>query len=176
MEAQVLTRDWFLKLEEQSASNFINLPIEFQLKGYNYDFISKSYLNFFKSETNTRQDKLILAKKFLKFIRNINKNRAKYELGEHFFICFEYFMDNFSDLVAKQDMIHLETLSVLSDAIDKSQFIEDIISIDELQRRVKQLEKVQEKEEIIDVEFSKFELEYKKLNSPIEFKEVGILK
>lgn len=165
MGTNVLTRDWYLKLEEQAASSFINLPIEFSLRNYDYNFISKNYLNFFQSESNTRQDKLILAKKFLKFIRNINKNRAKQELGENFFICFEYFMANFPDLLSKQDMVHLETLSVISDAIDRSNYIEDIISIDELQNRVEKLQKVQELEEVIEVEFEDFEEEYNKLNN-----------
>jgi len=170
-EVQPLTRDWFIKLEEQSASNFINLPIEFQLRKYDYNFISKSYLKFFQGD-NIRADKLTLARKFLKFVRSINKNRAKAELGEEFFLCFEYFMENFSDLLAKQDMIHLDTLSVLSDAIDKSQFIEDIISIEELQRRVKNLEIVSKNEKVITTEFKDFlEGEYKVLNNPKKIKE-----
>ncbi len=163
---QVLTREWYVKLEEQSASSFINLPIEFQLKGYDYDFISKSYLTFFESDTNTRQDKLLLARKFLKFTRNINKNRAKAELGEEFFKCFDYFMNNFPDLMSKQDMISLETLSIMAEAIDKTQFVEDIISVDELQRRVQALEKANVEEEAIIAEFEDFESEYKKLNAP----------
>lgn len=163
-EAAVLTREWYVKLEEQSASTFMNLPIEFQLKGYDYNFIGKSYYNFFRSENNTRQDKLTLAKKFLKFLRSINKNRAKQELGEEFFLCFEYFMDNFSELLAKQDTIHLEALDVMLQAIDKSQFIEDVINVEELQRRVKNLEKVQQREEVIDVEFEEISSEYAALN------------
>ena len=164
--AQVLTRDWYTALEQQAATNFINLPIEFQLRGYDYSYISKSYLNFFNSPTNTRDDKLILARKFLKFIRSINKNRAKQELGEEFFICFEYFMANFSDLLSKQDMVHLETLSIITDAIDRSAFIEDIISVDELKRRVTSLQQVQQKEEVLIAEWSEFEEEYKALNAP----------
>lgn len=168
MTEQALTKEWYTKLEAQAATSFVNLPIEFQLRGYDYNFISNSYLNFFKSEANTRADKLTLAKKFLKFIRGINKNRAREELGGNFFKCFNYFMENFADLVAKQDMIHVETLSVITDAIDKSQFIEDIISVDELQRRVRNLDKVKEKEAIIDTEWFDVEDEYKMLNDPKE--------
>ena len=163
--APVLTKEWYNKLEAQSASSFMNLPIEFQLRGYDYNFICKSYLNFFKGEDNLRQDKLSLAKKFLKFIRNINKNRAKEELGEEFFMCFEYFMDNFNDLLSKQDFVHLETLDVLSSAIDKSQFLEDIISIDELKKRVTNLQAVNEREEIIDADWKDFEEEYELINN-----------
>lgn len=157
---QALTREWYTELEQQSATNFINLPIEFQLREYDYSFISKSYLNFFKSETNTRQDKLVLARKFLKFVRTINKNRAKQELDESFFETFEYFMNNFPSLLSKQDSVHLETLSVITEAIDKSQFIEDVISIDDLQRRVKNLKVVQEKEQEIELTWDEFEEEY----------------
>ena len=145
-ETQVLTRDWYDKLQAQAASNFVNLPIEFRMRGYDYDFIAKSYLNFFRCEDNTRHDKLKLAKKFLNFIRSINKNRARRELSEDFFLCFEYFMENFPDLLAKQDMVHLETLEIITQAVDRSQFIQDIISVDELKRRVSNLEKTQEKE------------------------------
>lgn len=163
--SQVLTKEWYDKLQEQASSNFINLPIEFQLKKYDYNFVSKSYYNFFRSESNTRQDKLVLAKKFLKFVRNINKNRAKHELGEDFFLCFEYFMSNFSNLLSKPDLIHLETLDVITQAIDKSQFVQDIINIDELQKRVKNLDIAKEQEEAIDVEFDEIiGEEYKLLN------------
>ena len=162
--AQALTKQWYAELEQQSAKQFINLPIEFQLRGYDYNFLSKSYLNFFKSDDNSRSDKLSLAKKFLKFIRGINKNRAKQELGEHFFACFEYFMDNFSDLLSKQDFIHLDTLTIIAEAIDNTSFIEDVISVPELQRRVENLKVVQEKADIIQVEWDDFEEEYRRLN------------
>jgi len=142
----------------------MNLPVEFQLRGYDYNFISKSYLNFFRGD-NSRQDKLALAKKFLKFVRNINKNRAREELGEEFFICFEYFMGNFTELLSKQDFIHLETIEVLSAAIDKSQFVEDIISVDELKRRVKNLEITAAQEQAIDADWAEFEEEYAQVNS-----------
>jgi hypothetical protein len=155
-----LTKEWYKDLEEQEAKTFINLPIEFQLKGYDYNFLSNQYLNFFNSETNTRADKLSLAKKFLSFIRKINKNRARLELGESFFQCFHYFMENFPSLMSKQDAIHLETLSIISDAIDKSVFVEDIISLPDLQRRVSRLKEVQEQEEIIDAEWADFEQIY----------------
>ena len=159
-QSQVLTKDWYAAIEKQSNSNFVNLPIEFQLRGYDYNFIAKSYLNFFMGESNTRDDKLVLAKKFLRFIRNINKNRAKFELGEDFFLCFHYFMENFATLLAKQDTIHLETLEVISQAIDKSQFLDDVISLDELQKRIKNLKAIQENETIILTEWSEFENEY----------------
>lgn len=162
---QALTKDWYTQLEAQSAASFINLPIEFQLRDYSYGNIAKSYLNFFQSETNKRSEKLTLARKFLKFIRSINKNRAREELNEDFFKCFEYFMENFKDLTSKQDMIHLETLSVITEAIDRSQFVEDIINVDELQRRVAAVEKAHKKEEIITVNFADFEAEYKQLNN-----------
>jgi len=162
----VLTREWYIKLEQQSAAQFINLPIEFQLKGYDYAYICKSYYNFFNSETNSRDDKLQLAKKFLRFIRSINKNRAKQELGEEFFITFNYFMENFKDLLSKQDFIHLETLQVLTDAIDKTQFIEDIISVDELHRRVEAVEIAKLKELELEENWAEFEGEYKLLNKP----------
>ena len=55
-------------------------------------------------------------------------------------------MENFPDLLAKQDMVHLETLEIITQAVDRSQFIQDIISVDELKRRVSNLEKTQEKE------------------------------
>lgn len=163
----ILTRDWYDKLQESAATTFINLPIEFQLKGYDYNFISKSYYNFFNSDSNTRQDKLQLAKKFLKFIKSINKNRARFELGEEFFKTFEYFMNNFPDLMAKQDLIHLETLDILTEAIDKSQFLEDVLNVEELQLRIKKLEAVREQEDIIEAEFEEengFIEEYKLLN------------
>ena len=161
---EVLTKEWYLKLEENAAETFVNLPIEFQMRGYTYDKISESYLNFFSSDTNTRNDKLVLAKKFLKFIRSLNKNRARNELGESFFKCFEYFMENFNDLTSKQDMVHLETLDIITQAVDRSQFIEDIISVEELQKRVKNLERTREKEDIIDIEFIDLTMEYKALN------------
>jgi hypothetical protein len=162
MTEQALTREWYTELEKVASNNFINLPIEFQIRGYDYDFLSRHYLSFFRSDS-PRQDKLTLAKKFLKFIRTINKNRAKHELGPEFFECFEYFMNNFSDLIAKQDLIHLDTLSIISEAIDKSQFIEDIISVDDLKRRVDNLKNMKEKEDAIDAEWSSFETEYKNL-------------
>ena len=161
--ATALTKDWYAKIEEQASANFINLPIEFQLKGYDYNFIATSYLNFFKGNGD-RSDKLTLAKKFLKFIKNINKNRAKVELGEEFFKCFEYFMKNFPDLLAKPDMIHLETLSIITDAIDKSAFIEDVINIDELVKRIKKLDVIQQKEQVIEAEWIEIEEEYNTLN------------
>jgi hypothetical protein len=161
---QALSKEWYTKLQDQAAANFINLPIKFQVEGYDYSFISKSYYTFFNSESNTRQDKLKLAQKFLKFTRSINKNRAVHELDEYFFKCFEYFMDNFRDLMSKQDNIHLETLSVIEQAIDKSAFIEDIVSIDDLKRRVDNLEQIKEKEEIITIEWEGFEDEYARVN------------
>ena len=91
---QALTREWFTELEKVSSENFINLPIELQMRGWDYANISKHYLTFFQSDS-TRRDKLTLARKFLKFIRNINKNRARHELGPEFFETFEYFMSNF---------------------------------------------------------------------------------
>ncbi len=156
-----LTKEWYLELEKQSASNFINLPIEFQMRGYTYDEITNSYLNFFKSESNTRKDKLNLAKKFLSFIRSINKNRAKEELTTSFYKCLSYFFDNFSDLLSKQDYIHLETLSILTEGLDKTNFIQDAISLPDLERRVNNLKQVQEKEEIIALEWSEFEQNYR---------------
>jgi hypothetical protein len=162
---QALTRQWYTELEAQAATNFINLPMEFQLKGYDYEFISKSYLNFFQSE-NTRNDKLQLARKFLKFLRTINKNRAKAELGTSFFKTFSYFMENFPDLLSKQDNIHLETLTVITEAIDKSQFIEDVISVDDLKRRITSLNKVKEHEETIHLSWDKFEEEYNNCQMP----------
>ena len=121
-----LSKDWFAALEDRAASNFVNLPVEFQLRGYDYAFISKKYLNFFRGKNNSRQEKLHLAKKFLKFTRSINRNRAKHELGEEFYECFEYFMENFKELLAKQDLIHLSTLDIITEAVDKSQFVEDV--------------------------------------------------
>lgn len=166
--AQALTKQWYAELEHQSAKNFINLPIEFQLKGYDYNFLSKSYLNFFQSDDNSRSDKLSLAKKFLKFIRGINKNRAKQELGTEFFACFEYFMENFNALLSKQDFIHLDTLSIIAEAIDNTSFIEDVISVPELQRRVENLKIVQKKEEVIQLQWDEFEEEYQILNKRVE--------
>ena len=75
-------------------------------------------------------------------------------------MCFEYFMENFKSLLSKQDLIHLDTLEVITRAVDKSQFIEDLISVDELKRRVTNLKLVEEKEQIIDAEWSDFEEEY----------------
>jgi hypothetical protein len=170
MENTVLTRDWYIKLEQQAAAQFINLPIEFQLKGYDYAYICKSYYNFFNCETNSRDDKLQLAKKFLKFIRSINKNRAKQELGEEFYITFAYFMENFNDLLSKQDFIHLETLQVLTDAIDKTQFIEDIISVDELHKRVEAVEAVKQREQLLEDAWVEFDGEYKLLNEVLDGK------
>lgn len=173
-EANALTKEWYTEIEAQAASNFVNLPVEFQLRGYNYNTISKSYLQFFQGD-NSRQDNLQLAKKFLRFIRTINKNRAKEELGEDFFLCFEYFMDNFSQLMSKQDFIKLETLDILTSAIDKSQFVEDIISVDELKKRVVNLKKVQEEEEAIEAEWKDFDAEYQKLNAPENRQETYLL-
>lgn len=162
-----LSREWYAELDKQSNSTFINLPVLFQLRGYTYDFIAKEYLSYFKSDDNTRQDKLALAKKFLKFIQSINKNRAREEVGEEFYLCFEYFMDNFSDLVAKNDLIGLESLGVISEAIDRSKFVSDIISIEELQRRIKNLEVTKKQEEVIEAEWEEFESEYKLLNENV---------
>ena len=159
-----LTNEWYRELEKQSDSGFINLPIEFAMREYNYSFIAKRYLTFFRCDDNDRQSKLSLAKKFLKFIRSVNKNRAKHELGEEFFMCFEYFMENFSDLLAKQDFIALETLSVLTEGIDKSQFIEDVINIDELKKRVDNLNHTIKQEEVIEAEWEDFEIEYRTTN------------
>lgn len=163
--SEVLTREWYVKLESQAAVSFINLPMEFQLKGYDYNFISKSYLNFFDCKTNSRSDKLTLARKFLTFISSINRNRAKEELGEEFFECFNYFMENFNDLLSKQDLIHLSTLTVLEQAIDKSKFVEEVISLPELQKRVQNLEVAQDKEEIINLEWEDFTDDYALLNN-----------
>ncbi len=161
-----LSREWYTKIEAQASSNFINLPLQFQMKGYTYDKISSTYLKFFQGE-GTRLAKLKLARKFLKFVRSINKNRARQELGEDFFKCFSYFMENFSELTVKMDAIHLETLDIITEAMDKSQFVEDIISIDELKQRVKNLEHVQEKEVEIKLVFdTDLSDEYIKLNNP----------
>lgn len=174
--AQVLNREWFTELEKQAATNFINLPIEFQLRKYDYNSIADSYLNFFSSDDNTRSEKLILARKFLSFVRNINKNRARNELGEKFFMCFEYFMENFNDLLSKQDMIHLQTLDIITAAIDKTQFIEDIISVDELKKRIINLKSVQEKEEEIKELFeNEIITEYEKLNNDREERDKYVL-
>ena len=75
-------------------------------------------------------------------------------------------MENFKDLLSKQDFIHLETLQVLTDAIDKTQFIEDIISVDELHRRVEAVEAAKVKELELEENWSEFEGEYKLLNKP----------
>lgn len=174
--AQVLNREWFVELEKQAATNFINLPIEFQLRKYDYNSIANSYLTFFSSDDNTRADKLILARKFLNFIRNINKNRARNELGEQFFMCFEYFMENFGDLLSKQDKIHLDTLDIISSAIDKTQFIEDIISVDELKKRIVNLKSIQEKEvEIKELFDNEIIIEYEELNSNREERDKYVL-
>lgn len=159
---QALTKEWYNKLQQSQSQSFINLPLELQLRGYDYNFISKRYLNFFRSEHNTRDDKLTLAKKFLKFIRSLNKNRAREELGTEFFDTLEYFYDNFPDLLSKQDYIQLETLSVLTEAIDKTQFLEDALSLDQITQRIKNLEKTREREYIIDAEWEEFEEEYEK--------------
>ena len=159
-----LTHEWYTELEKQADSSFVNLPIEFAMRDYTYSSIAKRYLTFFRCDDNDRQAKLSLAKKFLKFIRSINKNRAKHELDESFFMCFQYFMDNFSDLLAKQDYIALETLSILTDGIDKSQFIEDVINIDELKKRVENLNHTVKQEEIIETEWEVFEIEYNQRN------------
>jgi len=161
---QALTKEWYTELEKHQADNFINLPLAFQMKGYDYSTISKAYLTFFKSDDNTRSDKLSLAKKFLKFIRQINKNRAREELNTEFFLCFDHFMENFHSLTSKNDAIHLETLTLLAEGIDKSQFVEDIINIDELKRRITNLKATEAKEDIIDADWSSFEIEYQQLN------------
>lgn len=161
---QALTKEWYSELEAQDAQDFINLPMKFQMQGYDYNTISKSYLNFFKCDDNTRHDKLLLAKKFIKFLRNINKNRARHELGPEFFMCLDYFMTNFEALISKNDNIHLEALSVIAEGIDKSQFVEDIISIDELKRRITNLKLVEQNAEVIDADWTVFENQYKRLN------------
>jgi hypothetical protein len=160
---QALTKEWYMELEKAESTNFINLPIQFQMRNYTYGSISKSYLQFLQCPENTRSDKLSLARKFLKFIRSINKNRAKEELNEHFFLAFQYFMDNFQSLLSMPDNIHLETLQVLTEAIDKSQFIEDVLSIEDLQRRITALKQVETHEQSIDAEWTSFESEYREV-------------
>lgn len=161
---QPLTKEWYDNLEIQAAQTFVNLPLDFQLRGYDYNFISKSYLKFFSSETNDRSDKLLLAKKFLKFIRQINKNRAKQELGVEFFETLEYFYSYFPELLSKQDIIHLQALDLITEAIDKTQFVEDIISYEELKVRASNLTEVKQKEEVIEADWSEFEEQYKLIN------------
>ena len=49
-EALALTKEWYNKLQEQATNEFIALPIEYQLRGWDYNTISEHYLSFFKSD------------------------------------------------------------------------------------------------------------------------------
>ena len=170
-QALALTKEWYKELEKSASSDFILLPIEFQARGWNYGVIAQHWLNFFKDDSLKRQDKLKLAKKFGKFVSIINRNRAKVELDESFFECFHYYMENFSDLVAKQDWIHIEALDLISEGLDKTRFIEDVISLDELKNRAQRVAHVEERERVIDVEWENVEIEYNKLNPGEQVKE-----
>jgi hypothetical protein len=163
-QSLALTKEWYRELEKSASSDFVLLPLELQARGWNYNEIAEHWLNFFKDDSAKRRDKLRLARKFSKFISIINKNRAKVELGEAFFECFHYFMENFSDLMEKQDWIQLDALEIISEGLDKTRFIEDVISLDELKIRAKRILKVEAKEKIIDVEWKDVQIEYKKLN------------
>lgn len=159
---QALTKEWYVEIEKQAAQNFINLPLDFQLRGYDYEYISDSYFTFFDNEYNTRQDKLVLAKKFLKFLRNLNRNRAKEECGPNFFKCYDYFLNNFSDLMSKNDIIALNALDLMQEAIDRASFVEDAVSLDVLKNRIEKVQAVKEREEIIDAEWTEFAREYER--------------
>ena len=163
-QSLALTKEWYKELEKSASSDFVLLPIELQARGWTYNIIAAHWLTFFKDDTLKRQDKLKLARKFSKFISLINRNRAKVELGEDFFECFHHYIENFSDLVAKQDWIHMEVLDVISEGLDKTRFIEDVISLDELKHRAERILQVEEKEKVIDAEWRDVEKEYKELN------------
>lgn len=164
MTSAALTKEWYIELEKAADKNFINLPLDFQLRGYNYEYISNRYFTFFDNEYNTRQDKLVLAQKFLKFLRNINRNRAREECGESFFKCYEYFLNNFSSLMSKNDMIALKALDLLQDAVDRTTFIQDAVSLDVLKDRIEKVQKIKEREEIINAEWEEFAHEFKQIN------------
>jgi len=159
-----LTKDWYTQVEQQAAQDFVALPTEFQVRGYSYDKIAKSYLTFFNGD-NKRSNKLKLAKKFGKFLRLINRNRAKNELGEDFYMCFAHYMDNFEDLVSKNDLVHLEALDLIADGLDKTRFVEDILNVEELRRRVNALKVVEEKADIIEAEWIDVSGDYRRLNA-----------
>lgn len=173
-ESLALTREWYKDLEAQASKEFVALPLEYQTRGYSYNTVAEHYLTFFKGD-NTRADNLRLAKKFQKFIRNINRNRVKQELGEAFFECFHYFMENFAELTSKQDFIHLETLDLISEGLDKSNFVEDVINVDELKNRVIRLKAVEAQEEIIGTEWKGISSEYEELNAPGKVQELSTL-
>lgn len=163
MGTVALSKEWQSELERAAASSFVLLPIELQARGYDYNYVAKSYLEFLKGE-NSRQDKLTIARKFSKFISNVNRNRVKSELGPDFFEAFEYYMNNFDDLMAKPDRIGLETLELIQDGLDRTKFVEDVISFDEIKLRATRIAKMEKKSEILDAEWKEFEIEYKELN------------
>ena len=74
-------------------------------------------------------------------------------------------MDNFADLFCKQDLIHLESLTLLTDAVDRVSFMDDVTSIEDLELRVGKIKKVRSREEVIEADWSDFEKEYKELNN-----------
>ena len=164
MTIVALSKEWQSELDRAAASSFVLLPIELQAKGYTYDYVARAYLEFFEAD-NSRQEKLVLARKFSKFISNLNRNRVKHELGEDFFNAFQFYMDNFNELLSRPDRIKLETIDLIADGLDRSKFVEDVISFDELKMRTKRIQKMEEKDAAIDAEWEELEIEYKQRNA-----------
>jgi len=164
MSSVALSKEWQSELDRAAASSFVLLPIELQAKGYTYDYVAKAYLEFFEAD-NSRQEALVLARKFSKFISNLNRNRVKHELGEDFFKAFQFYMENFNDLLKRPDRIKLEAIDLIAEGLDRSKFVEDVISFDELKMRTKRIQEMEEKDAIIDAEWEELEIEYKQRNA-----------
>ena len=171
MATVALSKEWQGELDRAKASSFVLLPIELQAKGYTYDYVAKAYLEFFEAD-NSRQEALVLARKFSKFISNLNRNRIKHELGPDFFKAFQFYMENFDTLLKKPDRIKLETIDLISEGLDRSRFVEDIISFDELKMRTKRIEKMEEQDAAIDAEWEQLETEYSQRNAHREVQNV----
>ena len=157
-----LTPKWNDDLKTQAAADFILLPAEARERGYNYNWVAQQYLIFLKQ--GTRKQKLSYARKFFKFLKQINRDRAKKELGEDFFEAFEYFWENFKELNSQDDWIKLESIDIISELCSRYNFALDIVSSVEMEERVKKLDKLSRQEETIDIEFEEVNEEYLRLN------------
>ena len=160
--ALALSNEWNDGIKSQAASDFILLPAEARERGYDYNWVASQYLIFLKE--GTRKQKLAVARKFFKFLKQINRDRAKKELDETFFEAFQYYFDNFKELNSKNDWIKLESIDMISEMCSRFNFALDIVSSVEMQERVKKLSKLSKQEETIDIEFSEVNEEYLRLN------------
>jgi len=163
--ALALTQQWSEDLNTKAAADFILLPAEARDRGYDYNWVAQRYLIFLK--VGTRKQKLAVARKFFKFLKQINRDRAKKELGEDFFQAFSHYWDNFNELNSKQDWIQLEAIDMIAEMCSRFNFAIDIVSSLEMEERVKKLDKLDKEEKVIDIEFIEVNDEYKKLNKAI---------